>query len=446
MWGKCGERFYLRFYLQNMATVNFLVKGKENPSTIFIRFRHGRSHDYTKSSGKLIDPKHWSTRKKAPLPRSTDLINLGVDLNDLSKGLVKKFNETNRAAVNGEWLERQIDILNGMEDPAEEKPESLSEFITDAIQHIIDTANTRENSKGGLGLSTSRINSYQNLKNIIEAFQGKKKLKIKDVDQKFGRDFMDWLINKRQYAESYARKKIDDLKTVCRDAEIQGIPVSPQLRKVKGGKTKNNYILYLSPAELKQIKEADLDSLALENARKWLLLGCSIGQRGGDLLKITKENFVKRNGLDVIELKQQKTGKQITIPILPTTREILQDGLPHEISIQRFNEFIKQVCLKAGLDTPTEGSKVLIPEKEKTKKGKNREKRKVVDTYPKWQLMTSHVCRRTFATNQYGILPTPLIMQITGHGTEKMFLNYIGKNSYDFAHQIAQFYNTQTNQ
>ena len=44
-------------------------------------------------------------------------------------------------------------------------------------------------------------------------------------------------------------------------------------------------------------------------------------------------------------------------------------------------------------------------------------KRKVEGVYPKWKLITSHVCRRSFATNQYGILPVSLIMQITAHST-----------------------------
>jgi integrase len=69
--------------------------------------------------------------------------------------------------------------------------------------------------------------------------------------------------------------------------------------------------------------------------------------------------------------------------------------------------------------------------------------RKKLDVYPKYKLITSHVCRRSFATNNYGVLPTPLIMQVTGHATERMFLNYIGKNSLDFAQQIADFYTLQ---
>ena len=57
--------------------------------------------------------------------------------------------------------------------------------------------------------------------------------------------------------------------------------------------------------------------------------------------------------------------------------------------------------------------------------------------------MASHVCRRSFATNLYGVLRTPLIMSITAHSTEKMLLNYIGKDSLDYAQQIADFYTLQ---
>ena len=70
-------------------------------------------------------------------------------------------------------------------------------------------------------------------------------------------------------------------------------------------------------------------------------------------------------------------------------------------------------------------------------------KRKIENHYPKYKLISSHVCRRSFASNLYGELPTPLIMQITAHSTEKMLLNYIGKNSLDYAQQIADFYTLQ---
>jgi integrase len=93
------------------------------------------------------------------------------------------------------------------------------------------------------------------------------------------------------------------------------------------------------------------------NARKWLLLGCNLGQRGQDLLNLTEDNFVTRNGLEVIELKQQKTGKQVTIPVLPVTKEILKEGLPYRISLQKFNKLLKDLCKEAKIDDVIPGMK-----------------------------------------------------------------------------------------
>ena len=122
------------------------------------------------------------------------------------------------------------------------------------------------------------------------------------------------------------------------------------------------------------------------------------------------------------------------------TKEILETGLPYKISIQKFNEYIKKVCRLAEIEEMIKGSIIEVTEKGKG----NKQKRKKEGVYPKCDLITSHVCRRSFATNLYGTpMPVALIMQITAHSTEKMFLNYIGKNSLDYAQQIADFYTLQ---
>lgn len=419
-----------------MATINFFIKGNKDPSTIYVRFRHGRNHDYTKSIKKLISPKDWSDNKKLPHPRNTELKNLTVKIEKLSRKISDGFNESDLDEIDGQWLENLIDVFNKDPNANNKEIRLQSDLISNNIENLINSASSRENGKGGFGLSKSRINSYKNLKRIFLEFQGSRRLKIRDVDMKLGRDFLSWMLNEKGYAESYSRKKIDDLKTVCNDAQIQGISVNSQLRKVKGGKSKNPFIVYLSVEELNKIKQYDYKEDHLKNAVKWLLLGCDIGQRGGDLLNITEKNFVRLEQMEVIELTQQKTGKLVTIPILPTTKELIKTGLPKKITPQKFNEYLKKICELAEIDEVIEGS--LVPES--MKKESKQDKRKVVGHYQKWKLISSHVCRRTFATNHYGILPTPLIMQITGHSSEKMLLNYIGKNSYDYAHQIVQFY------
>ena len=43
----------------------------------------------------------------------------------------------------------------------------------------------------------------------------------------------------------------------------------------------------------------------------------------------------------------------------------------------------------------------------------------------KWEILSSHIGRRSFASNFYGKIPIPLLMEATGHSTEQMFLKYI---------------------
>lgn len=436
-----------------MATVKLIIRGKEDPVTIYLRFIHGRKHDYIKSTGKIVNLCNCilsGNGTKSPIlegvkRNSPEMKNLNRKLRDLKNQIIDRYDEAAPGEISSEWLQKQIDIFNGNLEAGET---IKTDLLIDAVQNVIDSAGMRENSQGGLGLSINRINCYKNLLKIIRNYQGKKKLKVQDVNIKFGKDFLDWMLNKRNYSESYAKKKIDDLKTVCADAEINGFKVSPQLKKVKGGKAKNQYILYLSPQELQRIEKAPLVSESQKNARKWLLLGCNLGQRGQDLLNLTKDNFVTRHGLEVIELKQQKTGKQVTIPVLPVTKEILKEGLPYTISLQKFNKLLKDLCKEVGIDEIIPGTKIemvdktgkVIPKDKDGKRKEKGEKRKVKGSFPKWQLISSHVCRRSFATNTYGILPTPLIMQITAHSTEKLFLGYIGKSSMDYAQQIADFY------
>jgi hypothetical protein len=55
-------------------------------------------------------------------------------------------------------------------------------------------------------------------------------------------------------------------------------------------------------------------------------------------------------------------------------------------------------------------------------------------------LVSSHIGRRSFATNNYGRIPTSLLINVTGHSTEGMFLEYIGKSNTEKAIQLAEYF------
>ncbi|HFK5529466.1 TPA: integrase, partial [Elizabethkingia anophelis] len=122
---------------------------------------------------------------------------------------------------------------------------------------------------------------------------------------------------------------------------------------------------------------------------------------------------------------QQKTGKEIVLPLHPEVEYILgrnNNAFPEYLSINDYNVSIKAIAKHAGLVA-------LLPAR---KRIGHRVKTVLIE---KWQTISSHIGRRSFATNFYGKIPTPLLMQVTGHSTEHIFLKYI--NPTDQSHIIS---------
>jgi len=70
-------------------------------------------------------------------------------------------------------------------------------------------------------------------------------------------------------------------------------------------------------------------------------------------------------------------------------------------------------------------------------------RRKLKGFFFKYELITALDLRRSFATNYYSKVETPILMRITGHKKESTFLEYIGENISQehyadlFIHQIS---------
>jgi len=408
-----------------MASIKYRIKSKSANASIYLKLSLGRGQIFEKKTDYQINHIKWSASKGMPKQTMAAEKKLANNLRSLSTFILDEVNTTigNGEQINFEWLEHRIGVhLKKI------APTKQSEFVVDSIQHIIDTANIRQNQSGNMGLSQSRVNDYKALLNIFKGFQGKKKIKVSEIDGPTATGFLDYLVNKKKYSKGYSRRIIGNLKTVCYDAAFNGVEVSKQLQKIKGGKVKNEFIIYLTPWELKKIKKIKVLPPHLENARRWLLLGCYIGQRGGDLLSLTSENIITIDGVPFIQLIQQKTKKHVTIPIFDEAQEILDHGFPRKISTQKFNEYIKKVCASAEIDQEIEGYKF-----------DKKSKRNVLGKHAKHLLVTSHICRRSFATNYYGKIPLHLLMRITGHSSEKSLLGYIGKSNYDYAKEAREF-------
>ena len=134
-----------------------------------------------------------------------------------------------------------------------------------------------------------------------------------------------------------------------------------------------------------------------------------------------------QNGKAFLTVPTIKTNKNVVIPLRQYVIDIINryDGFPEAISPQKFNDYIKEVCQTSEMN-----DQVLV---------RKHIKSKVIPEYkPKWELVTSHTGRRSFATNAYlNGIPSIKIMKITGHKKESTFMKYIRISEIENAMDLA---------
>jgi integrase len=411
-----------------MATVQFRLRSKAKKNvSIKVRLLNGKSLDIELNTGFTINPKEWSKETDRPKYNNTENKLIFNNLKKLEYFIFDNLNKDLGAGnlIDNYWLQNQInDCFNRVE-------KIDTGLVINHIQYIIDNANTRKiTGRSKLGISLSRVKGYETFKKVFNEFQTdtKKQYHFLDINKPLVDKLINWLINTKKYSTNYSGKIIDNLKTVCLDAQKNDIHTNTFIENIEGfsESKEDRFIVTLSFKELEQIRTSEIENTALHNARNWILLGCEIGQRGGDLLDISKNDFrYSTNGNIYLDITQKKTGKTVTIPIInPTIIEIIKNDFPHKISTQKLNFYIKKVCEISKITKVVEGKR-LNP---KAKKDNPETMRKVLGFYPKYELITSHSFRRSFCTNYYKKMPTPILIAISGHSKESLFLQYINES------------------
>jgi integrase len=410
-----------------MASIYLILQSKKNPAAIYVRLRDGRTIDVKAKTNFHINPLDWDEKLQRPTKKALkdiDVANLDTDLSTLTTDILKTYNlSKGKKLIDSQWLR---DIIN--------PPVAKLDFPSNLVGYIDTYLDFKKNE-----IKKSTVSKCHVIKSLILRYQKKTKavILIKDIDSKFKLDFENYC-EKEGYASNTTARNIRFIKTICRHAKANGIETHYQLDNIKAKYFKVDSI-YLDKNEIKTIESLEKDDLndSIDNARDWLLISCYCGQRVSDFLRFDKSMISYRKNKEgvlkpLIEFTQVKTDKLMTIPLDSKIIEIMKkyDGnFPRKISDQRYNDYIKIVCEKAKIDKPTKG--IIFNKDLKTK---------VEDIYPKWKLVSSHIGRRSFATNNYGEIPTPFLMYITGHSTEQMFLTYIGKSNKDLALEITKYF------
>ncbi len=208
-------------------------------------------------------------------------------------------------------------------------------------------------------------------------------------------------------------KQIKNLKAFVRDRITKKVIPSIDLKPFKTIREEVDHI-YLTEKELGTIYDLDLAGRPdLEQIRDLFIVGCYTGLRYSDLSTLTSANIDLISGM--IQTTQKKVHKSVTIPIIDYVPDILNKynlKLP-KINLDDFNKGLKDIGGLAGLKQQHE-----IVYKKGIKQ--------IKEVYMKYELMSSHTCRRSFCTNMYlAGFPAEELMKISGHKSVKAFLTYI---------------------
>lgn len=404
-----------------MATVKYLIKGNNELSTIYVRLKDGRQTDVTVSTGYTIESKYWSnaTGKVKQTSSNKEKLNISNNLEQLHRKIVDSLNTDKGTGetINREWLDG---IIKKFKNPL---LEAKTELLIDMIESYKYGLKNKINKSTGNKTAPATLRNFNTTISRLEKFEAYKKAKFKvhEIDLSFHSEYIKFATDKLLLSVNSIGKDLRQIKTVCLDARDRGIEIHKQIesRRFNAPSEPTSFVT-LSELEIEMIKKQEFkDTGYLDNARDWLIIGCWTGCRVNDLMKLSKNNILMTpQGQKFIRYTQSKTGKQVDIPIHSHVNEILErlNGFPRPITDVKFNEYIKTVCKEAGIIDEVLGSK------------QNKDThRKEVGTFQKYELIRSHTCRRSFATNHYNKLSNKLIMAVTGHATEQMLLNYIGE-------------------
>ncbi|MEK9603642.1 MAG: phage integrase SAM-like domain-containing protein [Flavobacteriaceae bacterium] len=296
--------------------------------------------------------------------------------------------------------------------------------ILDYLEGFILHAPYRKKPNGEVGLRKSTLHTYTNFRLHLQRFlkdHQKNALHFTDLNRQTVESFTRWLLEERKFSQNHSGRILATLKTLARDAKKNEIAVHPFIKHISGFSQQSHkrVINILNFTDLRKIEAVCLEKKHLENVRSWLIIGFWIGQRVSDLLTLTPHQLRSApNGGLYVDIHQQKTDKKVTVGVIdPLALEILRHRFPKKLLPQRFNKYLKIVLHKAGIDEMVTGFKFNA-----------KTQRKELGIFPKYHVISSHDLRRSFATNFFGKIPTPILMNMTGHTKESTFMGYIGRD------------------
>lgn len=400
-----------------MVKINFYLDKPNSVKQTCIMVSCHASKRIKVSTGISIDPEHWNRNKQ----EVKDITATNRFRKKTNKKLRKIKSRIEKAYLKISLKNRLItrdDILAAL------KPKEKIDFIPIYESYIESLVNTKK--KNTIKKHTTTFNSIKN-------FQNRTGFEISF--DKIGKDFFDAYID---YFVNHADNIKHDPHIINPPDSKMGLTnntIDSYLTRLKifmnyandHKLTNNTYHkklkLTIDEVEIISLTFEELESLEnlklpeggkLDNARSLFLLECYTSLRYSDI-KNLKPDHLKDDAI-FLDVTTIKTNDRLRIPISPPAKKLIQElkaGKIRSVSNQKLNTYLKELCKLAEIDEPC-----LITRHSGAKR--------IEMMYHKWELISSHVGRKTFVTLHYlAGVPVEILMAITGHKDYRNFKRYL---------------------
>jgi integrase/recombinase XerD len=377
-------------------TILFVIKLiKQNnkglcPINVRITYQGIRKENAT---GYFVDPKFWDAKKQLIVAKTSDATNTNTQLE-----LIKQKIKNSYLSI---LLETGTFEANDIYQKYLGKPIKESEFVVSYFQKYLEKIHKLIGKD--LQLATWKKYNYAciQIAGFIKWKYKKKDISLDKINLQFLTEFEYYLKTEQNQCQSTVNKAIQRFRKLIKIAIAEGCLDKDPFILYKPKKVKKE-IIFLTNEELKIVEKTVISQPRLALIKDLFIFCCYTGLAYIEMAHLEKQNIqIGFDGIHWIQMKREKTQRQISIPILPKAEQIIDKystistRIFPSISNQKFNSYLKEIADILGIN----------------------------------KRLTHHVARKTFASTVllFNDVPMEIVSELLGHSNMTITQESYGK-------------------
>lgn len=365
---------------------------KDSKASLMCRLTYTKVRK-TFATGIFINPKHWNSKQQLVEPPEPDNDIINSQLSLIKTKINKAFL---LLQIQEEYFSTDdvYSLFKGVKTQKEHNVIQYFEKYLNKLETLID-----------IDIKQVTWNKYNYVKNDVKSFI-KWQYKTKDIpleklDLQFLMDFEYYLKVEKKQKQITINKSIQrfrkPIKVAVSEKYLDNDPF--MLYKTKSVRTE---VIFLSSQELNALEDYEFTQPRLQFVKDLFIFCCYTGLPYKELMSLETKHIVKGFDSNVwIQIKRQKTSKNLSIPLLDKAKVILdkydknKKNVFPKISNQKYNSYLKEIAGILGIE----------------------------------KKLTTHVARKTFASTVllYNDIPMEIVSELLGHSSIKITQDSYGK-------------------